>query len=311
MAKDRGKDNEKLSLKKICRRAHEFAAPFRIGDGKKFRLKDVDPGDTLKSGFRGQAPRQGGARAGHRGARRAAGHALRAGPLGRAADLSGDGRRGEGRRHQARDVRRESAGLPGLFVQGADQRGPRPRLPLALHDVPCRSAAASASSTAATTRRCWSCACIPEFLAGQKLPPSCVGKDIWEERVPGHPRLRALPGAQRRRWSASSSCTSRKKEQKRRFLERLDNPEKNWKFSANDVKERGYWDDYMEAYEDTIRETATPSTRRGTSCRPTTSGSRAWSSRPRSSTRSRRWISHYPEGRQGEAEGARGGAESA
>ena len=40
MAKDRGKDNETLSLKKICRRAHEFAAPFRIDDGRKFRLKD-------------------------------------------------------------------------------------------------------------------------------------------------------------------------------------------------------------------------------------------------------------------------------
>jgi polyphosphate kinase 2 (PPK2 family) len=48
-----------------------------------------------------------------------------------------------------------------------------------------------------------------------------------------------------------------KKEQKKRFLERLDNPEKNWKFSANDVKERAFWDDYMEAYQDMIRETAT------------------------------------------------------
>ena len=48
-----------------------------------------------------------------------------------------------------------------------------------------------------------------------------------------------------------------KKEQKRRFLERLENPEKNWKFSANDVKEREFWDDYMTAYEDMIRHTAT------------------------------------------------------
>jgi polyphosphate kinase 2 (PPK2 family) len=47
------------------------------------------------------------------------------------------------------------------------------------------------------------------------------------------------------------------KEQKKRFLERLDNPEKNWKFSANDVKERAFWDDYMKAYEGVIRETAT------------------------------------------------------
>src|SRR5262249_52769843 len=48
-----------------------------------------------------------------------------------------------------------------------------------------------------------------------------------------------------------------KKEQQKRFLARLDLPEKNWKFSANDAKERGFWDDYMEAYEDTISETAT------------------------------------------------------
>ena len=49
-----------------------------------------------------------------------------------------------------------------------------------------------------------------------------------------------------------------RKEQKKRFLERLDEPEKNWKFSAADVAERAHWKDYMAAYEDMIRETATP-----------------------------------------------------
>ncbi|HST12513.1 MAG TPA: polyphosphate kinase 2 family protein, partial [Terriglobales bacterium] len=48
-----------------------------------------------------------------------------------------------------------------------------------------------------------------------------------------------------------------KKEQRKRFLERIDLPEKNWKFSANDAKEREFWDEYMEAYEETIRGTAT------------------------------------------------------
>jgi len=47
-----------------------------------------------------------------------------------------------------------------------------------------------------------------------------------------------------------------KKEQRKRFLERLDNPDKNWKFSANDIKERAFWDDYMIAYEETIRHTS-------------------------------------------------------
>ena len=48
-----------------------------------------------------------------------------------------------------------------------------------------------------------------------------------------------------------------KAEQKQRFLERIDRQEKNWKFSDGDIKERGYWDDYMEAYETAIQETAT------------------------------------------------------
>jgi len=48
-----------------------------------------------------------------------------------------------------------------------------------------------------------------------------------------------------------------KKEQKKRFLARLEEPEKNWKFSAADIHEREYWDDYMEAYEETVRNTAT------------------------------------------------------
>jgi polyphosphate kinase 2 (PPK2 family) len=49
-----------------------------------------------------------------------------------------------------------------------------------------------------------------------------------------------------------------REEQKRRFMERLDEPGKNWKFSSSDVRERGYWKDYQAAYEDAIRATATP-----------------------------------------------------
>jgi polyphosphate kinase 2 (PPK2 family) len=64
------------------------------------------------------------------------------------------------------------------------------------------------------------------------------------------------------------------KEQKKRFLERIEEPEKNWKFSANDARERQYWDDYMEAYEDMLR-TQPPKRRHGMSCLPTTNGLRA------------------------------------
>jgi PPK2 family polyphosphate:nucleotide phosphotransferase len=96
----------------------------------------------------------------------------------------------------------------------------------------------------------------PEFLAGQKLPAECVTKHIWDERfqdIRSFERYLHRNGTLVRKFFLHVS----KKEQQKRFLARLDLPEKNWKFSANDAKERGFWDDYMEAYEDTIRETAT------------------------------------------------------
>ena len=95
-----------------------------------------------------------------------------------------------------------------------------------------------------------------EFLEKQKLPPELVTKDIWKERFQD---IRAIE-----RYLSRNGVLIRKfflnvsnKEQKKRFLERIEEPEKNWKFSANDAKEREYWDDYMDAYEDMIRNTAT------------------------------------------------------
>ncbi|MEO6054970.1 MAG: polyphosphate kinase 2 family protein [Chthoniobacterales bacterium] len=96
----------------------------------------------------------------------------------------------------------------------------------------------------------------PEFLAGQKLPSKCVTKNIWKERfedIRSYERYLHRNGTIVRKFFLHIS----KEEQEKRFLERLDNPDKNWKFSANDAKERGYWNDYMKAYEETIRNTAT------------------------------------------------------
>ena len=96
----------------------------------------------------------------------------------------------------------------------------------------------------------------PEFLAKQKLPPKLVGKHIWQARfedIRNVEQYLSRNGVVIRKFFLHVS----KKEQKRRFLERIDNPEKNWKFSANDAAERDYWDDYMECYEDLIRETST------------------------------------------------------
>jgi polyphosphate kinase 2 (PPK2 family) len=95
-----------------------------------------------------------------------------------------------------------------------------------------------------------------EILRGQKLPPDCMGADVFDRR------LRDM-AAFEDYWVRNGTSVLKfflhvsRKEQKKRFLERLDNPDKNWKFSANDAMERGFWDKYMEAYEDTIRETAT------------------------------------------------------
>jgi PPK2 family polyphosphate:nucleotide phosphotransferase len=93
------------------------------------------------------------------------------------------------------------------------------------------------------------------LLAKQHLPKQRFGKGIWEDR---YRDMRSFE-----RYLDNNGIVVRKfflhvsrKEQKRRFLERIDNPEKNWKFSATDAQERGYWKDYMEAYEEMIRNTA-------------------------------------------------------
>src|SRR5262247_4084968 len=95
-----------------------------------------------------------------------------------------------------------------------------------------------------------------EFLVRQKLPSELVTKDIWQERfqdIRYFERYLTRNGVVIRKFFLHVS----KKEQKKRFLERIEEPEKHWKFSASDIEERQYWDDYMGAYEDTIRNTAT------------------------------------------------------
>ncbi|MBK7590260.1 MAG: polyphosphate kinase 2 family protein [Betaproteobacteria bacterium] len=94
-----------------------------------------------------------------------------------------------------------------------------------------------------------------EILRGQQLPAKLVGRRIWDERledIAAYERHLARNGTVILKFFLNVS----RKEQKRRFLERLDEPEKNWKFSAADVTERGHWDAYMAAYEAAIRATA-------------------------------------------------------
>ncbi len=93
------------------------------------------------------------------------------------------------------------------------------------------------------------------ILAAQKLPESLVTKNIWQERfedIRRFERYLTRNGVIVIKFFLHVS----RKEQKKRFLERLDDSKKNWKFSMADVKERGYWKDYQAAYEDAIRCTA-------------------------------------------------------
>src|SRR5713101_5400176 len=96
----------------------------------------------------------------------------------------------------------------------------------------------------------------PTFLRAQKLPDDLITKHIWDERfedINSFERYLTRNGVVIRKFFLHVS----KKEQKKRFLERLEDSKKNWKFSMADVQERGFWKDYQEAYEEMIQNTAT------------------------------------------------------
>jgi PPK2 family polyphosphate:nucleotide phosphotransferase len=96
-----------------------------------------------------------------------------------------------------------------------------------------------------------------EILERERIPPSLVTKNIWNERfddINAYEQYLSRNGVVIRKFFLNLS----KDEQKRRFLKRLDEPDKNWKFSAADIAERERWPDYMTAYEEMIQHTATP-----------------------------------------------------
>lgn len=97
----------------------------------------------------------------------------------------------------------------------------------------------------------------PEYLIRQRLPGSDHGETFWQKRyrdIRNHEQFLSENGTIIRKFFLYVS----KEEQKKRFLERIESPEKNWKFSAGDVAERSFWNEYMKAYETMIRETSTP-----------------------------------------------------
>jgi PPK2 family polyphosphate:nucleotide phosphotransferase len=97
----------------------------------------------------------------------------------------------------------------------------------------------------------------PEILQHQKHPPSALGPNMWEERfedINAFERHLDRNGTKILKFFLNVSWD----EQRNRFLRRIDNPDKNWKFSAGDIAERQFWNQYMDAFEDALTKTSTP-----------------------------------------------------
>ena len=226
---------------------------FRLRPGEKLDLGRYDPADSRP--FKDRQPAIARLDAGYRAARCAAGKALRPGSLGASPHLPGDGRCRQGQRRQARHERIESEGTQVFsFKQPSDEELDHDYLWRSVKALPERG------RIGIFNRSYYEEVLVvrvhPEILEGQKLPPSLVTRDLWKERyedINAFERHLSRNGTLIRKFFLHVS----KDEQRRRFLERLDEPSKNWKFSAADLEKRDRWDDYMRAYEQAISRTST------------------------------------------------------
>jgi len=244
-----------MKTKELIKKARKIAEPFRVTNGNTFRLKGVDPGDTLD---------------------------LKSEDKPRAKEALAMGVQVLAELQDKLYAQDQWAVL--LIFQAMDAAGKDGAIKHVMSGVnPQGCQVTSFKSPSAEDLDhdyLWRCQkCLPErgrigifnrsyyeemlvvrvhseFLAKQKLPPELVGKGIWKDRfqdIRNFERYLANNGVAICKFFLHVS----KKEQKRRFLERVDNPDKNWKFSSADMNERGFWDEYQGAYEDMIRHTAT------------------------------------------------------
>jgi PPK2 family polyphosphate:nucleotide phosphotransferase len=244
-----------MKLDEIVKASRKLSQPYRVTDGKEFRLKHVDPGDTGPLGAEDK-PR--------------AKEALQTGieALAGLQDML-----------YAQD--RWSVLLIFQAMDAAGKDGAIKHVMSGINPQGCQVASFKAPSAEELDHDyMWRCTKhMPErgrigifnrsyyeevlvvrvhedILQKQKLPPEVMTKDIWDDRyrdIRSYERYLSNNGTIVRKFFLHVS----RKEQKKRFLERIETPEKNWKFSASDAKERGRWKEYMEAYEDMIRHTAT------------------------------------------------------
>jgi PPK2 family polyphosphate:nucleotide phosphotransferase len=245
-----------MKLQKLVSMAHSFSRPYQVEDGRGFRLKDYDPRDTadLKDADKPKAK-----------------EALQSGI--------------EALAHFQDILYAQDKWAVLLIFQAMDAAGKDgviKHVMSGLNPQGCQVASFKAPSAEELDHDyLWRCqrhlpqrGCIgifnrsyyeevlvvrvhPELLAAQKIPPELVTGKVWEQRykdIRSFERYLGRNGVLVRKFFLHLS----KGEQKRRFLERLDNPEKNWKFSTADAQERLRWKDYMKAYEQMIAQTATP-----------------------------------------------------
>ena len=244
-----------MKTKEILKRVKSLTKAFRIDDGRKFRLKDVDPGDTLhfKSADKPAVTE-------------ALAHGI---------ELL--------RELQDKLYAQDQWAILLIFqaLDAAGKDGAIKHVMSGVNPQGCQVFSFKGPSAEELDHdylwRCMKCLpergrigifnrsyyeetiavrVHPEFLHGQKLPKKLDTDKIWDQRfrdISNFERYLTRNGVVVRKFFLHLS----KAEQKKRFLARLDRADKNWKFSVNDAKERGFWNDYMKAYEETIRNTAT------------------------------------------------------
>lgn len=245
-----------MNIEKLIKRARPFCEPYRVTKASSFRLKDIDPGDTqhLTSDDKSRAK-----------------EVLSMGVEALAAlqeMLYADDKWAVLVLFQAMD----SAGKDGAIkhvMSGVNPQGcevysfKSPTSEDLDHDYlwRCMKRLPERGRIGIFNRSYYEETLVvrvhPELLEKQKIPSELISKNIWKERyedIRNFERYLTRNGIALCKFFLHVS----KKEQKKRFLAQLDNKDKNWKFSSADMAERGFWDDYMEAYEKMIQNTATP-----------------------------------------------------
>jgi len=251
----RGYKSTTMKSKDLIKRARRFAAPYRISNGAKFRLKDNDPSDT--QGLQSEdKPR----------AKEALSLGVKA--LAELQDkLYAQDKWGVLFIFQAMDAAGKDGAIKhvmsGINPQGCQVYSFKsPSAEDLDHDYlwRCMKCLPNRGHIGIFNRSYYEETLVvrvhPEFLGKQKIPPSLVTKKIWDERfqdIRSFERYLSRNGIIVVKFFLHVS----KGEQKKRFLDRANAPDKNWKFSGADMAERGFWDDYQKAYEDMIRNTAT------------------------------------------------------